>query len=202
MTYEKSRVAVDAVIFTIQNNNLKVFLNTREKEPSKGLLELPGGLLQDQETAEITLKRKLIETVGNYDIFFEQFNTFTKPDRDPRERTVSIGFLALVSSDKIVNAVHWHDIDTLSDLAFDHKQIIIKAREYLRMNLRSTIVKQFLPEHFPLNALQDVHEVIEDKQYDNRNFRKKMITSGMVIETDLRERNVSHRPAKLFKFKG
>lgn len=198
--YEKSWVAVDAVIFTIHDKKLKVFLKTREKGPFKGKKELIGGLLIGKETAEETLRRKLKETTGQQNVYFQQFNTFTSPKRDPRERAVSIGFVALINKDKLKDMNEWHDASKLPDLAFDHKEIINKGKESLKNNISPAIVKQFLPKEFPLNQLQDVYELIEEKRYDNRNFRKRMISSGIVKETQKSEKSVSHRPAKLFRF--
>ena len=196
--YEKARIAVDAVIFTLHDKKLKVMLHKREKEPYAGKLELPGGLLQGDETAEETLRRKLAEV--HKDIFFQQFFTFTHPSRDPRERTVSIGFVALIGHEKLKDLGNWHDCSRLAGFAFDHREIIAKARDYLKDNISSLIVKEFMPKEFPLNRLQEAYEVIEQKRYDNRNFRKKMISSGIVAETNKLETGVSHRPAKLFRF--
>ncbi|MFH1174591.1 MAG: NUDIX domain-containing protein [archaeon] len=198
--YEKARIAVDAVLFTIRDKSLNVLLHTREKEPFKNKKELPGGLLQDNETAEHTLKRKLNNIMGKEDIFLQQFFTFTEPKRDPRERTVSIGFIALVPAESTTHVQHWFDCKHLPALAFDHKRIIECAQAYLKENISALVVRQFMPDVFPLNKLQDVYELIEEKTYDNRNFRKKMIISGMVKETAEMETNVSHRPAKLYAF--
>jgi 8-oxo-dGTP diphosphatase len=156
--------------------------------------------LHQDETAEETLARKINEIL-NEKIFFQQFFTFTDPKRDPRVRIVSIGFIALINSQKIKDFSKWQDYSSLNDLAFDHREIIAMARDYLKKELNSLIVKQFMPEHFPLNRLQEVYEIIEEKKYDNRNFRKRMINSGVVIETARSEEEVSHRPAKLYMFK-
>ena len=199
--YETGKIAVNAVIFTKHNNKLQVLLHKREKQPFKSLLELPGGLLKPNETAEQTLKRKLDILTGHKNIFFQQFFTFTTPNRDPRERVVSIGFIALINKEKLDDLNNWHDYTSVPKLAFDHKDIIQKARQYLQENTNPSIVKQFMLNQFPLNKLQEVYELLEDKKYDNRNFRKKMISSGIVEETDNKEINVSHRPAKLFKFR-
>ncbi|MBN1157632.1 NUDIX hydrolase [Candidatus Woesearchaeota archaeon] len=199
--YEKARIAVDAVIFTVQDKSLKVLLHAREKEPFKDKKELPGGLIRGNETAEDTLKRKLQEIIGQQDIFFQQFFSFTEPSRDPRERTISIGFIALVNSENIGHINEWYAFGSLPELAFDHKKIISRAKHYLKENVSSLIVKQFMPKQFPLNKLQEIYELIEEIKYDNRNFRKKMITSGIVEETPDIEKNVSHRPAKLYSFK-
>mgnify|MGYP001460601189 CR=1 FL=1 len=199
--HETAKIAIDPVILTIHQNKLKVLLHIREKEPLKGLKELPGGLLLSNETSEESLKRKLKELVGFEDLFVKQFYTFTEPTRDPRERTISIGFLSLINQEKVKDLVRWYEYDSLDNLAFDHKKIIEAARNYLKDNIDPSIVKQFMPKLFPLNKLQEVYQILEKKEYDNRNFRKKMISSGIVEETNNLEENVSHRPAKLFRFK-
>jgi len=199
--YEMSKIAIDPVIFTIHDSKLKVLLHIREKPPFQGKKELPGGLLLGDERAEQTLKRKLKELVGFDNLFMKQFYTFTHPNRDPRNRIVSIGFVSLINQERVKDIVRWYDYNSLRDLAFDHKIIIDYAFQYLKDNLNSSVVKHFMPKLFPINKLQEVYELIEEKKYDNRNFRKKLINSGIVEETNKLEQGVSHRPAKLFKFK-
>ena len=127
MKYDQVKVGVDPVIFTIFRNRLHVYLNKREKDPFIGLLELPGGLLVENESANDTIKRKLLEQFG--DVYFKQFHTFTNPKRDPRFRVISIGFIALVPMEQIKNKDDIHEVQNLSRLAFDHLEIIKKARE-------------------------------------------------------------------------
>lgn len=198
--YEQGRIAVDPVIFTIKEGKLWVHLNTREKEPFKDQAELPGGLLLRNETADETLKRKLKTIIGTNDVFFEQFYTFTKPQRDPRTRTVSIGFITLIPQRKITNTKNFYRLDSLPRLAFDHQEIINEAFAYMKQNLNNKIVRQFMPASFPLNELQTVYEVISLKKLDNRNFRKKILASGMVKKIKKIQKNVAHRPASLYKF--
>jgi 8-oxo-dGTP diphosphatase len=197
--YESANVAIDAVIFTIGEGKLKVFLNEREKEPFYGQYELPGGLILQKESAEETLKRKLKDILSK-EVHFMQFHTFTNPDRDPRRRTISIGFIALMDSDKIKDKNKWYDIGSLPKIAFDHRLIIEKAKRYLAENIDSNIVRHFMADEFPLNKLQEIYEAINDKKYDNRNFRKSMIRLGIVKSIGRMEKNVSHRPAELYKF--
>ncbi|MBU0667054.1 MAG: NUDIX domain-containing protein [Nanoarchaeota archaeon] len=200
MEYETARVAIDVVILTVKDGVLQVYLNTREKEPQKDYLELPGGLLTKNETAEQTLKRKLSKILDYEDIFFQEFEVFTTPNRDPRTRTISIGYLALINQEKITASKNWYVYSDLKKLAFDHEEIILKAIFYLKKNLNSKIIKEFLPKYFPINRLQEIYELIEEQTYDNRNFRKRIISAGIVLETNNKETNVSHRPAKLYYF--
>jgi 8-oxo-dGTP diphosphatase len=85
-------------------------------------------------------------------------------------------------------------------MAFDHKEIAEEGKRFLKDNLNTIVIKQFLPKDFPLNLLQEAYEIIEGKNYDNRNFRKKMLVSGIVAETQKTQDDVSHRPAKLYRF--
>lgn len=199
--YEQAQIAVDPVVFTIRNGKLKVLLHQREKEPFSQKYELPGGLIRKEEPPENRLNKKLIEMMGKEDIFFDQFHTFAKPERDPRERVVSIGYIALVNKQKIENKEKWFDARNLPEMAFDHREIISEAEKYLKGNLDEVIVKQFMPELFPLNDLQKAYEVINQESYDNRNFRRKMINQEIVKETEKKQENVPHRPAKLYKFR-
>lgn len=200
--YEEGKIAVDAVIFTIKDQKLWVYLDTREIEPYKGLAELAGGLLLNDETAEERLQRKLESITGSNDIFFEQFHTFTDPKRDPRGRVISIGYIALISSDKVKNHENFYEFSALPQLAFDHKEIIETAFTYLQQNLDHQFVRQFMPAVFPLNELQMVHEVIGQKKLDNRNFRKKILNAGILKEVKEVQKNVAHRPAGLYRFGG
>jgi len=198
--YETANIAVNAVIFIIKDQKLWVYLSTREKAPFQNLLELPGGLLQPKETAEITLARKLKDITGVKNHFFQQFHTFTNPNRDPRSRIISIGFIALLAYDKVSNLKDFHQIDALPKLAFDHKEIIDRAIKYLKLNIDSQFVDQLMPNSFPLNDLQIVYEVIEGKKLDNRNFRKKILNSGLIQKAKIVQKNVNHRPASLYQF--
>jgi 8-oxo-dGTP diphosphatase len=198
--YESGSIAVDAVICTIKDETLLVYLNSREKDPYKGMFELPGGLLLQDESAEEALGRKLEDVLGLQEIFFQQFHTFTQPDRDPRGRTISIGFIALVAQDQIRDHNYYYPVDQLPRMAFDHKEIIDKAVVYLKENLDNQLVRQFMPQFFPLNDLQKVYEVLGQKSLDNRNFRKKVLVSGIVKKASKVQKDVPHRPASLYIF--
>lgn len=199
--YEESRIAVDPVIFSIDDEKLKVLLHKREKGPFSGNYELPGGLLRPDEKPEERLRLKLEEMVGKSEIYFEQFGVYTGPDRDPRERTISIGYIALINSEEIEDQERWFDARKLPEMAFDHQSIVSDAEHYLKTNMKTVIAKQFMPELFPLNDLQAAYEVIEERQYDNRNFRRRMIENNIVEETGKKQENVPHRPARLYRFK-
>jgi 8-oxo-dGTP diphosphatase len=197
--YEKCQIGIDPVILTIISKKLHIFLKIRESQPFKDKLELPGILLLKNEESDTAIKRKLSQEFAT-DVYFTQFATFTNPNRDPRTRIISIGYVAIIPAEFVKDRQNWHPITQSLDLAFDHAHIVKTALTYLKNNITTLITKQFLPIKFPLNDLQNVYEVLEEKMYDNRNFRRKMLQENQIIETDEYETNVSHRPAKLYQF--
>lgn len=201
-TYETGRIAVDAVICSIKDDGLWVYLNAREKAPFRDLAELPGGLLLPDETADQTLLRKVTSAINVKTVFAQQFHTFTEPKRDPRMRTVTIAYIALVPAERVTHWEHFQNVADLPKLAFDHHQIIVQARRYLRHQADTTMVKHLLPKHFPLNQAQIIYEVLQGEKIDNRNFRKKLLNSGDVVKVDQVQKQVAHRPAALYRFSG
>lgn len=194
----KRFIAVDAVIFSVIDSKLCVFLKKREKEPYLGLLELLGGFVLSNETAQETLRRKLKE-ISDETVEFTQFDVFSDPKRDPRNKVVSIGYTALVNEEKAKRIGNFYELDKVSKLSFDHCEILAKARDYIKYNIKTILKRQSLPLHFTLNYLQLIYEIIEGIKYDNRNFRKKMINDSIVKKTESIERDVAHRPGILYK---
>ncbi|MFA5333285.1 MAG: hypothetical protein WC376_02210 [Candidatus Nanoarchaeia archaeon] len=193
--YEFSRIGVDPVIFTIKNGRLFVFLAVREKEPYKGMLELPGSLLRQLETARNRLNIKINSIFGK-NFYLKQFHTFTKFERDPRERVISIAYVGLIN---LKDSDNLFEVSKLKELAFDHKKILESARKYLKEN-SDYFVKSYMPKEFPLNKLQEIYEIIEDEKYDNRNFRKKIISSNLIRKSSKKQSKVKHRPAQLYSY--
>jgi 8-oxo-dGTP diphosphatase len=203
-TYETARIAVDPVIFTVRDKKLFVLLQEREKTPFQGFFELPGGLLTNEETAEEALKRKLTELFPEFKShYFEQFFTFTAPDRDPRERTVSVGFITLIAAGIAHHDVKtsWHEVSSVKKMAFDHLAIVKQARELIQNRTDLSVAKHLLPKYFRLNEVQEMLEVIQDKKLDNRNFRRWALSSEALVETDKMSTGTAFRPAKLYTFK-
>src|SRR5919201_3210539 len=98
VTYEYPRPAltVDAVVFGLDDEDLKVLLIQRGLEPFKGKWALPGGFVRVNETLHDAARRELAEEAGLKDVFLEQLYTFGEVDRDPRERVVSVAYYSLV----------------------------------------------------------------------------------------------------------
>lgn len=203
----KVLLTTDIVLFTIQQERLKVLLVRRASEPYKGFWALPGGFVQEGESLAECARRELLEETGVDEAYLEQLYTFGDPDRDPRGRVVTVAYFALVRSDELIleaatdaDAAAWFPVDELPDLAFDHAEILQVARKRLSAKVEySTIAFQFLPEEFTLRQAQDVHEAVLGHSLDKRNFRAALKARGLVKGTGRKFQDGPHRPAELFR---
>ena len=207
--YPHPAVTVDIVIFTVRDEQLKLLLIRRAGEPYQGKWALPGGFIHLDETLETSARRELEEETGVSGVYLEQLYTFGAPERDPRERVITVAYYALIPSDKLqlraatdAEAVGWFGMDELPDLAFDHPDIIAMAHQRLVAKLDySTIAFQFLGRDFTLSELQSVYEIILREELDKRNFRKWALALEQIEETGRERRHGAHRPAKLYRLK-
>jgi 8-oxo-dGTP diphosphatase len=210
-TYEYPRpmVTVDTVIFTVLGDDLKVLLIRRGIEPFKGQWAIPGGFVGMEEGLEEAARRELQEETNVTDVYMEQLYTFGAPERDPRGRTITVAYFALISADQRELAaatdsaeVGWFSVYDLPPLAFDHANIVEYALTRLRFKLDYTSVGfQLLPKKFTLSELQAMYEVILDRKLDKRNFRKKILSMEILEPLDETKMEGPHRPAKLYCFK-
>ncbi len=205
--YPHPAVTVDVVIFTIRDDDLKLLLIKRGGTPFKGKWALPGGFVQMEEDLEAAARRELEEEIGVAGVYLEQLYSFGAPNRDPRERVITVAYYALVPSDKLkiraasdAQAVGWFAMDELPKLAFDHDEILEMAHERLAAKLDySTIVFQFMPAEFTLTELQRVYQTILRQEMDKRNFRKWVLALERIEETGNERRDGAYRPAKLYR---
>ncbi|MGE0132533.1 MAG: NUDIX domain-containing protein [Blastocatellales bacterium] len=207
--YPQPSVTVDLVIFTIAEDDLKVLLIRRGQEPFKGRWALPGGFVEIGESLERAAARELKEEVGVTNVYLEQLYTFGNPKRDPRGRVISVSYFALVDAERqrIVAAsdaadAEWHSVFKAPKLAFDHAKILDYAVWRLRNKIEwTTVGYELLPKKFTLSELQRVYEIILQRPVDKRNFRKKILAQGQIIELNETRSDVAHRPARLYSFR-
>lgn len=210
-TYEYPRPAltVDCIIFGLDAElELKIMLIKRDIPPFQGQWAIPGGFVRMDETLEQAALRELQEETGIHDVYLEQLYTFGDLDRDPRDRTVTVAYYALINlvEQKIQAATdareaYWFPLSKIPKLAFDHEQILQKAIARLRDKIRyEPIGFELLPKDFTLTQLQKLYETVLDRQLDKRNFRKKILSMDLLIDTGEVQHNVSHRAAKLYQF--
>jgi 8-oxo-dGTP diphosphatase len=166
------------------------------------------GFVHVDETLDEAARRELEEETGLNRVLLEQLYTFGAVDRDPRERVVSVAYYALVNlADHRVQAATdareaaWFAVDAVPSLAFDHAEILAAAVERLRGKLAyQPIGFELLPEKFTLSQLQQLYEVVLDCELDKRNFRKRMLATGRLVETKEVQQDVAHRAARLYRF--
>jgi 8-oxo-dGTP diphosphatase len=205
--YPHPAVTTDVVLFTIRDDSLQVLLIERGNAPFKGHWALPGGFVDIDEDLEACATRELAEETGVEDIYLEQLATFGKPGRDPRERVISVAYLALapetalaVQAGDDAAAAAWFPVKALPALAFDHAEIIAMAHRRLIGKLDySTIAFQLLPETFTLGELQRVYETLIDAEIDKRNFRKWAQALEHIEATGELRRHGKHRPARVYR---
>ncbi len=208
--WERPSVTVDVVILSLQEGDLKVLLVKRRRWPYEGYWAIPGGFIEMRESLEEAARRELEEETGLRDLYMEQLYTFGDPDRDPRTRVITVAYFALVdykqlqpkASDDAAD-VAWFSMYHLPPLAFDHAKILDYTLKRLRGKLEyTTIGFQFLPEKFTLSELQTVYQAIlgESRKLDKRNFRKKIVSTGILEPTGEYKMEGTHRPARLYRF--
>jgi 8-oxo-dGTP diphosphatase len=215
-------VSVDCVIFGFDMGKLKVLLIEREKVPYSHLhghkLKLPGSLISETEDLEASAIRTLKELTGLGNIFLKQFGVFGQPDRlEPKEdlawlrrttgmkvdRVVTIAYYSLIkiSESNNMGKIIWLPVKELPDLIFDHNRIIQKALEALRQEIRSEPhCFEMLPKKFTIRQMQILYEAILDENLDNRNFRKKIRPLEFLVPLAEKEKDVNHKPARLYRF--
>lgn len=205
--YPRPALTVDCAIFTVNEDALEVLLIRRGAPPFAGQLALPGGFVEEDETVEQAALRELFEETGVSDVYLEQLHTFSRPDRDPRGRVVSVAHLALVrrgttplAAGTDASDALWVPVAEARALAFDHDEILAMALARLRRDITwQPLAFHLLPERFTLRELQRVHEVILGHTLDKRNFRKKILGYDVLIELDETQSGVPHRAARLYR---
>lgn len=188
--YPHPAVTTDCVILTFHEERLKILLVRRGVEPFKGTWALPGGFLRMEESAEEGALRELREETGVTGCAIKQFHTFSAPGRDPRERVITIAFYALMKWQKATGAddaeyADWIPVDSLPSLAFDHDEIIKTAMEAIRRDIFFEPVGfELLNDTFSMPELQKVYEAILGREFDRRNFAKKIKHLNILEEAE------------------
>lgn len=205
--YPHPAVTTDCVVFGFDGSSLNLLLIRRGLEPFEGMWALPGGFMNMNETAEQGALRELQEETGVSDIYVEQLQAFTGVDRDPRERVVTIAFMAFVRQENYhllagydAAQAEWFSVSDLPELAFDHKEIIRVALEKLRWKITyEPLAFRLLNKTFTMSQVQTIYEVVLGQTFDRRNFHKKMLDLGYIIPTDQLLRS-GGRPGILYTF--
>jgi 8-oxo-dGTP diphosphatase len=205
-SYPSVPITVDCVIFGFEENKLKVLLIRSDLEYFEGKWSLLGDFVGDTEELNEAAYRVLKERTGMEDIFLEQVKTFGAPGRHPGGRVITIAYCSLLNIQhhqlKILdNELHWHSVDNLGNMAFDHQAIVDECYKWLQKRIQEhPLGFNLLPEKFSLRELQNLYEAILGLSLDRRNFRKKFFSMDFLIDVGEYEEDVPHRPGKLYKF--
>ena len=205
-SYPKAPLTVDCVIFGFEENELKILLIRSDLEAFRNKWTLLGDIMRDNEELDDAADRVLLERTGMTDVFLEQVRTFSGPTRHPGGRVITVAYASLLDIRnhqlKITdNELHWHPVNSLTDMAFDHKQIVDACYKWLQKMIQEhPLGLNLLPDKFSLRELQNLYEAILGVSLDRRNFRKKFFTMDFLIDTTEMEVDVPHRPGKLYKF--
>lgn len=204
--YPHAALTADCVIFGFDGKDLKILLIERGLEPYKGMWALPGGFMKVADpnggaidlTIEDTARRELKEETNLSGVFLQQFKVFSRYDRDPRERVITVAFIALIGPQKYRGVVEltkagddaasaiWWDENMLPPMAFDHEEIIKEAKEYLAEQIRiKPVAFNLLDDTFSMTELQNVYEAITGQTYDRRNFQRKAMQTGLLDEVKI-----------------
>lgn len=205
-----SAVSIDCVLFGFDGGELKILLIERNEEPFKDWWALPGNLVGESESVDQSASRILHELTGLSDIYMEQYFTFGAVDRHPQGRVITVAYYAMLrlGGDKALKPLtsyaknaQWVNVRELPKLAFDHQHIFDKGLEKIKRRIKHLpIAFELLPEKFTLTQVQNVYELILGKKLDKRNFRKKILSFGVLKELDEKQKGVSFRAATLYKF--
>lgn len=204
--YPHPNVTTDCVIFGFDGARLMVLLIQRGMEPYKGQWAFPGGFLEMEESAEEGALRELREETGLRGAYIRQFHTFTAPQRDPRERVITIAYYALVRMQDVKGGddaadARWFALTEVPQLAFDHDQILRKAEQALRQQIYfEPIGFELLPNQFTIKELQSLYEAILDVRFDRRNFYNKMKRLEILEQTENTVNATKKKKARLFQF--
>lgn len=217
-------LSVDCAVFGFDGRSLKVLLIERRyyaPDPQLDKLKLPGAMILENETLPEAACRVLKEATGLHDVYLKQMEIFSDPARVSgeelkwicrhhgihTERVVTVGYYALVKLDArmltytTAKGARWVEVDRIQRLAMDHKQILSSALSVLcREMLQSPVAFELLPRKFTIRELQTLYSAVLGIEIDNRNFRKKILSSGLLTPTDEREQGVRHKPAQYYTF--
>ena len=207
LDYFNIAISVDCVIFGYEEKQLKVLLIKSDLEEFEGLYSLLGDLIRPDEDLETASYRILKERTGMDDVYLEQVQAFGSINRHPSGRVITIAYYSLIDikHHKLQlshNELHWHTLNELKKLAFDHKLILDTCLTRLQQQVMDyPIVFNLLPEKFSLRELQELYQAILGIELDRRNFRKKISIKDWLVDIDEMENDVPHRPGKLYKLK-
>jgi 8-oxo-dGTP diphosphatase len=220
-----NHISLDCVVFGFHENQLKVLLLQMKYSRE---WTLPGGFIKEDETLEEAAARTLKERTGLSDIFLQQFFVFSDPNRSKinpavrdlqeavdkpdlewfSQRFISAGFYALVDFGKVhpqpdlfSDLCEWKALDNITHLMMDHREILQKALETLRLQLSyQPIGYNLLPDKFTMPELQKLYETILGRSLDRRNFQRRIHSYRILNRLEERKKGGAFKSPYLYEF--
>lgn len=217
--------SVDCVILCYYKKKIRVLLN---KFDVSNYWQLPGGFMRKTESSDETAIRVLQDRTGLMGIFLKQFHLFSDPKRTIMEqnleythkmaedelsgqwfmqRFISLGYYAFVKYDDVqltkrdVEVVKWFDVNDLPTLYSDHNNIIKIALNTIRETLPLVPIGcELLPDKFKMSDLRRIYEIILEKEIDRRNFQRKALTTGYLVQLEETQSSSTYNPPILYSF--
>lgn len=205
--HDRFLLAVDCIIFGFDGQRLKALFIKRGFEPEMGKWSLMGGFVNKSESVEAAAARVLNQLTGLNNIYMEQIGCFGDVDRDPGGRVISVAYFALIKIADYSEALmkehnaKWFTIDKIPALIFDHKKMVLLARERLQQKVANhPIGFELLPEKFTLRQLQNLYEAIYGNELDKRNFTRKILALDILNKLNEKEKESSRKGSYYFVF--
>jgi len=199
--------AVLAVVFQVRAGRLQVLLWERALDPFAGRWSLPAGELAADETLEQSIRRHLAAKVDVRELsHLEQLETLSDPERSPARRELATAYLGLIPRDAdpaLPADTHWHPVDKLPPLAFDHEPVVLAARERLRGKLSYTNIGFALaPSEFTISELRDLYRTALGHDVSATNLQRVLLRRGVLQSTGERRGPgpSGGRPAAVYRF--
>lgn len=214
-------VSVDCVLFGFDDEQLNILLVKKDKNSED--LKLPGSLIYDNEDVDDAAVRVLYELTGIKNMTLKQFRCFASPDRSSNtkdvkwldseyqpniNRLITIAYLSISKISRRLNnsskykTTVWTPIELVPTLPFDHNLIIKESLNEIRnwVETNPYVVFELLPQKFVISQLHKLYEAIYHKKIDIRNFHKKMLALPYLMPLDEKQKGVSHRAARYYRF--
>jgi len=219
-------LSVDCVVFGYKNEALYVLL---PRWTGSQYWSLPGGFIYKDEDLDNAAARILKDRTGLDNLFLKQLHTFGRTQRRnvkelskyldyfdintttqkwSRQRFISVAYLAMVNpdtfvpiSDSLSDACEWLPLSELPQLVFDHNEIIAKAKEYIKIQIKyEPIGISLLPDKFTMKSLQKLYEVVLERKLDRGNFQKKVLKLGVLNKHEKLITGGAYRSPYLYSF--
>jgi 8-oxo-dGTP diphosphatase len=206
-SHDRILVAVDCIIFGFDGRQLQGLFIKRGFEPEKAKWSLMGGFVNKDENVDAAASRVLNQLTGLSNIYMEQLYCFGDVGRDTAGRVVSVAYFALINiaeySEQLQHdhEARWFSLSRMPSLIFDHKQMVMKAKERLQQKVANhPIGFELLPEKFTLPQLQNLYEAIYEGPIDKRNFTRKILSLSILNKLNEKEKETSRKGAFYYVF--